>query len=365
MSFCISDYFTDHEIQLISGEAIQAEKLGRWTKAMIDLAEDKQLFHLFVPEAYGGKQLALPQAMEWLEAASRLDGSFGWTLTLGAGAGVFGAFMDPDFAKDVFADPKAFIAGSGFPGGTAQKNNTSYTINGQWKYASGFDHATLITASCIISQNNNGDGTGKTKAIACYPREVDVSSPWKSYGLKATGSHNFEINNITIPERRTFEINPALAQIEDILYQYPFVPFAQFTLAVSLIGIGGGFVSEAQAILKDKHNINVLTELPSQIHSKFISAKKKFKKARTQLYKSARLSWKKLKKEGKEINKKSLLADSSNITRQSCQQTIASVQQIYPLLGMAAIDPQSSVNRFWRDLHTASQHMLLTPVYSQ
>ncbi len=368
MSFPISDYFSIDEIQLINKEAKKAEKQGKWTKPLIELGKDKQLFHLFVPKIYGGKQLSLPKAMRWLEASSRLDGSFGWTLTLGAGAGIFGAFMNPNFAREIFSDYRTFIAGSGFSGGTLVKKNGSYLANGQWKYASGIDHATLITANCVIPTNDSDSQRTQsekptTKAIACYPREVTLSKQWNSYGLKATGSHNFEINGVMVPESRTFDISPEAAKTEGMLYRYPFIPFARCTLSASLIGMGAGFLSEAESILINKHGVNEFSKLPEQIQTKFIKAKNEYSNGREQLYKQALYSWEKLKKEGLSDDLKSKIART---VRESCQKTVGSVQQIYPLLGMSVINPQSHINRFWRDLHTACQHMLLTPdVHSQ
>lgn len=37
---------------------------------------------------------------------------------------------------------------------------------------------------------------------------------------------------------------------------------------------------------------------------------------------------------------------------------LATVAGVYPLLGMAAVDPGGEVNRVWRDIFTASQHVM-------
>ncbi|HKK44721.1 MAG TPA: hypothetical protein VJ964_04330, partial [Balneolaceae bacterium] len=294
MDFDISDYFSDDEIALVKQEAPRAEQLGQWTDSLITLSKNKRLFHLFVPKVYGGFERSLPQALPWLEAASYLDGSFGWTLTLGAGAVIFAAFMKPDFATKVFADDTVFIAGSGFPGGKAEPISEGYRINGHWKYNSGFDHATLITVSCYVTEKGfmpSDHSQPEIKAFAFYPDEVQKADKWESYGLKATGSHNIKVSDVVVPKDRSFEIAPGKSQVDGLLYGYPFEPFAQSTLGISLIGIEGHFLDKAREVLFAKYNANSASGLPDAIFRKFSKAEKQFYKAREQVYLKVEQSW--------------------------------------------------------------------------
>lgn len=361
MDYNISECFTDDDIAIIKKEAPKAEELGRWTNSMIDLCNRKRLFHLLVPKAFGGFQLPLPEVLPWLQSASYLDGSFGWTLTLGAGAGIFGAFMDPDLATDFFSDDEAFIAGSGFPGGKAEPTKHGYQINGYWKYISGWDHANLITASCFITKNgriSSAKNEPEIKAFAFYPDETMKAADWKSYGLKATGSHSIEINDVYIPEERSFTIHPEAANVDGILYQYPFEPFAQATLGISLIGIAQRFRDETRQILLSKEN----TTDPDSLNQRFSEASAQLDEAGNKLYQCVQESWEELKNKGKI---KSEMTDTvSKTCRKSSAIALEACQKIYPLLGMSVIHPDTAINRAWRDLHTASQHMLLSPIES-
>src|SRR5690554_3880129 len=84
-------FLSEKEQQLVRSEAPECEQTGTWTDALLELARDKKLFHLAVPEKLGGRQLSVAELMNVFESASHIDGSFGWTITLGAGAGVFAA----------------------------------------------------------------------------------------------------------------------------------------------------------------------------------------------------------------------------------------------------------------------------------
>ena len=358
----ITDYFSEQEISDLTNEANRSENLKKLTSSAVDILKKKKLFDLFVPQRYGGLQQDLPKALRWLEATSWIDGSLGWTFTLASGAGLFGAFMIPEFARSVFSQKNTFIAGSGFPGGKAEETNSCFHINGSWKYASGIDHATLITASCYLTKDGaivGEDGEPATKAMAFYPDEIEITDRWNSMGLKATGSHDFEVEGVKIPQKRTFTISSDSVQVEGLLYRYPFEAFAHCTLAISMLGMAKRFFDEAKQILQSENDLSDPEALPKGLRGKFRNSHLKFKRAKESVYNNVEQSWKELQKSG------ALDASRANkITTQSqksCQTALHCVQELYPLLGMSAINPDSVINRCWRDLHTASQHMFLRP----
>lgn len=359
-------YFSSDEINIIKSESPKAEKLGKWTPALHHLAEEKRLYHLLVPKRYGGQQLALPDYLPWLECASWLDGSFGWNLTLASGAGVFAAYMNSDLAEDLFSGNKIFISGSGFPGGTAQKQDEdSYLVNGKWKYASGIRNADLVTASCYIEENGQKvfkGGKAVIKAIACNPEEVDIIGNWNAFGLKATNTLDFEINNKRIPKRRVFKIDADSSKVDDPLYQFPFLSFAKCTLATSLLGMAERFTHEAITLLLARHQVNEIDNLPDKPKQIVEQASNQIMVSHNNLLVTVTDCWNSLddRKNYSELNDH--IEDTiSNTVNESYQKILDGVQLIYPFLGMQGANYNSVLNRCWRDINTASQHMLLSP----
>jgi hypothetical protein len=358
----IADYFSEKEVFSLTKAASESENSGNLTNSSLTILNDKQLLDLFVPQKYGGLQKDLPSALPWLEATSWIDGSLGWTLTLAAGAGLFGAFLDPNFAQSIFNQKDTFIAGSGFPGGKAEIKNSGLQVSGKWKYASGIKHATIITATCYLSDNGETlfeNNEPITKAVALYPDEVDIIGSWNSMGLKATGSHDFKVRNVQIPKERAFSISPNNVHLDGILYQFPFEDFAHCTLAMSLLGIARRFFDEAKELILTKNKADRLNELPKPLQKKFKDNYLNFKKAKERLYKTADHSWQNFKT-SKNTGNNSFRSIATQ-SRQSCEIALHGVQEIYPLLGMSVINFDSIINRCWRDLHTASQHMFLRP----
>ncbi|RMG64304.1 MAG: acyl-CoA dehydrogenase, partial [Bacteroidetes bacterium] len=62
----------------------------------------RRWFKLFLPAAYGGLALPLNQALEILFETAACQGSLGWVVNLGSGAGYFWPFMSPETATAVY-----------------------------------------------------------------------------------------------------------------------------------------------------------------------------------------------------------------------------------------------------------------------
>lgn len=112
--------FSDDQIQIIRSEHKQFDKTKQISSNILELIYNQKLFKLFVPKSLGGKLLDLPSAVDIFQEASRIDGNFGWIVTIGSGGGMFMPNLKEDAATPFYSPRNAVIAGSGFPAGTAE-----------------------------------------------------------------------------------------------------------------------------------------------------------------------------------------------------------------------------------------------------
>lgn len=345
-------------VSLIRQFAPEAEKLGQLHPAQLDLVYRQQWFNLLAPKAYGGLQIPLTELVRLEEALSWADGSLGWVVTLCSGAGWFGGFLDPSLAGQIYSDKKACLAGSGAATGTATMSGNGYVINGSWKYASGVHHATYITVNCEIVDANGTvlkDGVPLVLPFVIDRKDVKLVNGWKYVGMIATGSDAYTINNLYVDKSRCFEIDPPAAIIKDQLYTYPFLQLAEATLAANLSGMAIHFidlcvpafankatnlrrVNEANALVMDEA-LTACTQLLNQVRDTFFTA--------------VDTSW----QDADNANKLNAVSSSSRVLAKVAREC---VDELYPYCGLLAASPDTEINRVWRDLHTASQHALLT-----
>lgn len=345
-----------------SESSAHSEQIGQLPEEWFDVIYNEKWFKLFVPKKFNGLELTLPEALKLEEKLAKLDGSLGWTITLCAGAGWFVGFLEHELSQEIFSDPKVCLAGSGFVGGKADLLGDSYAISGSWTYASGALHATHFTANCEILQNGipllNTKGMPVVKAFILNKEEVEILDGWSYMGMKATGSHAFQADNVTIPSNRVFEILPVKTTLTDPVYRYPFLQFAEATLAANILGVANHLIELIEASFWNRHQ-NRKYDKRHLNYFERVSEKqnKKLKQLKKEFYSEVLLSWNELEKEGK--ISKSNLKKVSRISRKLTQSCREISGKLYPFAGLEAAKTHTELNRVWRDFNTVSQHALL------
>lgn len=361
-------------IDLIRSHSEEMEKTGRITPEVLEIIYDQGLFKLFVPEELGGRMMSLPQALRMFEHASWIDGSFGWIVSIGSGPGYFAAAMTEDVAKNVFQDPRAVIAGSGFPSGEARAEDGGYRVNGEWKYCSGSTHATFFTANCVI---NNSSSKEDASLERCNPEpeklqsetvirsfilrsdQVEIVKDWNAFGLKATSSHTIRVKDAFVPREMTFDIFQPAGTYTDPIFTYPFISFAETSFAAVAIGIGHHFLDEARALAERNKEgwESSMSHRYSFVLNKIERAQHRLLQTIERFYDVIETTW------NKHLSQQPLNEQDQQLIREVSQHAarvaLECGQSVFPYLGIQAIMEDAPVNRTWRDLQTACQHTMI------
>ena len=338
-------------------EAPLAEKLGRLTDKQLELVYSCNLFNMFVPKNLGGLELELVGALEIEEALARIDGSLGWTVTLCSGANAFAGFLPAELSATIFSNPKVCFAGSGKTTGVAKETGQGYVVSGRWNYVTGLPHATVFTANCRIERDGtllaNDDGSPCHRSFCFTPQEVAFEEDWQTFGLVATASHSFKVDNLAVDKNRSFVIDGAARTINQTMYQYPFALFAALTLGANHLGMQGHFFEVAGGIF-DSITETAHRDVRAQVLDK---ARRETEGRRTLFFQYAAASWEEVKSQGPvspELEKKIF-----ELCREIAKKGRDAVMEVYPYLGISASHAGTEVNRLLRDVLTASQHSFL------
>ncbi|HWZ36630.1 MAG TPA: hypothetical protein VNW51_10740 [Mucilaginibacter sp.] len=358
-----SAHISPDDVNIIRKHAAEAEQLGLLHAEQLDIVYREGWFKLLIPHGYTGKQITLSNLVRLQEAISWTDGSTGWVVTLCSGAGWFGGFINAGLSQQIFANPCVCLAGSGAVGGTAEKVGDDYIINGFWKYASGIHHATHITANCAITQNGEpvlgDDGEPLVLPFVFDRKDITLVPAWKYMGMVATGSDAFEIKELRVDKTRAFKIDPGAAVVDVPLYRYPFLQLAEATLAVNLSGMALHFMDLCADVFNERMNHPRLTRSQKVILIDTLAlANKEMGALRHKFFEAVDVSWGDIA-QNNVVSEANLLAVSA-ASRKLAISAREIVDRLYPLCGLIAAGADTEINRAWRDLHTASQHTLLT-----
>src|SRR5579863_172926 len=140
-------------------------------------------------------------------------------------------------------------------------------------------------------------------------------------GMIATGSHAFEVSDLPVKNNRAFHIDGGYAKLAHPIYQYPFLAFAETTLAVNLSGMAMRFL-----------------DLCSKL-SHWEKAHERMNLVRRQFYETVQHSW-----EACIYHRpipSELLNDITLTSRNLVSASRQVVNELYPCCGLKAANPDT------------------------
>jgi alkylation response protein AidB-like acyl-CoA dehydrogenase len=198
---------------VVTAEAAACEELRTTTRPVVDAMWATGLMGRFNPAEAGGGEPAFREMIEtWIEMA-RLDGSFGWIgiANLPSTAAVAAYLPDAGFAEVFTANEhRVTLGGQFFPNGTGTAVDGGYQVTGAWNFGSGTGHSEYVAAGFMPMVDGDlvwiAEGVPELR-VAIVPRDdVRFTDGWPVQGLKGTGSFDYELADVFVPESRTFPL---------------------------------------------------------------------------------------------------------------------------------------------------------------
>ncbi|HXO49362.1 MAG TPA: acyl-CoA dehydrogenase family protein, partial [Mycobacterium sp.] len=107
-------------------------------------------------------------------------------------------------------DSRITIGGQYFPNGQGTAVDGGYRLNGAWSFGSGTGHSAYIGAGFFPMDDGEmrwvSEGIPDMR-VAFLPREeVNFTDGWHVQGLKGTGSYDYNVADVFVPEYRTMPL---------------------------------------------------------------------------------------------------------------------------------------------------------------
>src|SRR5438034_1187501 len=177
--------------------AEQGDLQGQLSAPVVEALNREGLFGMWVPQSVrGGAELDPISSLRVIESVSYGDPSAGWVLMASALAiGTGAAYLGDEAIAELFGGERLpVIAGQGTRPGTAVPQAGGFSLSGSWSFASGIKHATHIHTLGVI------EGTGEPRIFVLPVGQVTLVDNWDVLGLRATGSIDYVIDSVFVPE---------------------------------------------------------------------------------------------------------------------------------------------------------------------
>ncbi len=320
---------------------------------------DAGLFRLWLPQALGGPELSPVDFMSVVEAAAALDGSIGWLVGNGGGMSRVGGYLPESVARNFFSDPRAFIVAATGAVGTAQKVEGGYLITGRWPFGSGAHHAShFMSLACTKGQD------GKDEPPICFYFErgnVVFHDNWHVSGLRATGSCDFEVRDLFVPNEQTHAFMESQPTHGGIVYRLPAISVFAWTVATVPLGVARAAMDTFVELAgrKTRQGVSTLLRDREIVQGNYGRADALHRAARAFLITSMSELTAALSEGGPR------LIEARTVFRTACTHAAESAMRIGDLLaaeaGAAAIFETSPIERQVRDIQAASKHIAMSP----
>jgi alkylation response protein AidB-like acyl-CoA dehydrogenase len=349
----------------IRDEAHAAEQQRRLTEPVVDGLTAAGLFGACVPADLGGLDLTLPECIELFRAVGVHDASASWTLSILANGALFGRLLGDAFAELVI-DGTTKVAGTFNPLSTsALPVDGGYELTGTVGYASGCQHADWLMAAAWVERDGEKsfvDGIPELIAGIVPLGEATILDTWSTTGMRATGSHDCTVDAVVVEERFTFPWGDGALRPElDNWGNLPLLVQIGGSLACSVVGSARGALEAFADLAGAKTPAGSFDLLADKPHGQRAAGEAEglVLAAEATLAAAADDAW----RQG-EARRPFELADRSRLRSRVVTATRLAAQAVdllHDAAGMSAVSEGAVLERAWRDVHTATQHLLLNP----
>ena len=226
---------------IADAHAESADAQGQLAPAVVEALHREGLFGMWVPRSLrGGAELDPVASLEVIERLAYGDPSTGWVLMAAALAGGTGAaYLEASAVEELFGgDRLPVIAGQGTRPGTAIREGAGFRLSGSWSFASGIKHATHIHTLAIVAE------TGEPRIFVLPVGQATLLDNWDVLGLRGTGSIDYRIDNVFVPESHTHFAVTEVPLRGGPLYTLGIIGFAVIAHSGWACGIGRRLLDE-------------------------------------------------------------------------------------------------------------------------
>ncbi|MFI9812675.1 acyl-CoA dehydrogenase family protein [Saccharothrix variisporea] len=192
--------------------AAEIENARRLPDDIVDMLRGTGVYRMGFNRDWGGPELSSTEQVEVIEALAYGDASAAWCAEIGSHTGLFATYLDRSVAREMFTDLDTITTGALFPVGRADRVPGGYRLSGRWTFGSGITHCDWVISGAFIYRDGepepSPDGDPHDSRLFMVPAsDVTVIDQWHTTGMLGTGSCDYTITDVFVPEERSLSFD--------------------------------------------------------------------------------------------------------------------------------------------------------------
>ena len=340
---------------LADTHASWGDEHGQLAPQVVDALHHEGLYGMWTPRAIrGGAELDPVSSLQVIENLTYGDPSAGWVLMASALAiRTAGAYLTDAAGDQLFGgERQPVIAGQGTRPGVAVPVEGGFRLTGSWSFASGIKHGTHIHTLGLIKDTN------EARIFVVPVAQATLIDNWDVLGLRATGSIDYRIDDVFVPEAFTHLATTETPLRGGSFYTIGIIGIACICHAGWACGIGRRMLDEMAANVRSKAGrAGTLADSDSFLEQ-YAKAEAAYRGARALVLET----WQDVQQ--------SLTAGERLSARQHTMMRLAMAnvtwashavsEFVYTAAGTVALRA-GALQRLFRDMHAGTQHITSSP----
>ncbi len=246
-----SDWLTEHLDDSVSqvaptvrNHATAAEDERRLPTATVNALSEAGLFTLLLPSDVGGPDHSPTAALAAISAVAMNDGAAGWCSMISSTTCLLAGFLDRETAQATFGESTA-VGGVFAPNGSGRRTNEGVIVSGRWQWGSGLHHCDWIVAGVTLDD-------GDRVTVVVPQSDVDLDDTWQTVGMRGTGSVDFTMNDVVVPNNQLIPQLGAVPISADPKVRLPNFSMLGAGVAAVALGVAERAWSEAVQLANER-----------------------------------------------------------------------------------------------------------------
>ena len=350
----------------LAAECAERTEAGRQlVPELVEALRESGLFRMCVPASLGGGEVSPAELVGAVEALGRADGAAAWCVAVAATSGALAAYLPEDHAREVYGDPAGCVGGVFAPKGRAVAEGDRLIVTGRWSFASGVDHSDWLMGGCLLEAAGQTlmleSGAPDVRLVLFSADRAEVIDTWSVAGLRGTGSHDIQVTALEVPFGRSASLVSGVPHEQGALYAFPVFGLLALAIAATSLGIARGAVDDLVELAGSKTPTMAKRSLGAQpdTQARMAHAEARLRSARALVDQAVGEAWEDAQgQHAVTVERRAALRMAASHAMESAAGV---VDEMYALGGGTSIYESSLLQRRFRDVHVATQHMLVGP----
>jgi alkylation response protein AidB-like acyl-CoA dehydrogenase len=329
--------------------------------SLVDAMGAAGMFSLWLPTSLGGPELTVVDYVRVIEELSRIDGSVGWCATVASAYSFFAGCLRPDVAHRIYDGGRTVVAGAVTPSGKAFITDSGYRVTGHWSYGSGIRHSTWVLGNCVVHDRDGprhgSNGAPEVRLVLFPTNATEVIDTWSVSGLRGTGSHDYRVADLYVPDDHTISYSAPHAVQTGTLYAMPLISLLAVAIAAVPVGIARSAIDAvvALAAAKTPYGSSTLMRDKPTVQADVARAEVLLGSARSYLFSMVDELWQEVARGAiASMQRRAMVRLACTYAAQASAQA---VDLMYNAAGGTAIFETGRLERCFRDVHASTQHI--------